>query len=44
MSRGKGKRYKEEEIVRILKEAEMGLPVVDLLRKHKRFEDAKTQN
>ena len=34
MSRGKGKRYKEEEIVRILKEAEMGLPVGDLLRKH----------
>ena len=34
MSRGKGKRYKEEEIIRILKEAEGGLPVGDLLRKH----------
>jgi len=34
MSRGKGKRYKEEEIVRILQEAEGGLAVGDLLRKH----------
>ena len=34
MSRGKGKRYKEEEIIRILKEAESGLPVTELLRKH----------
>ncbi len=34
MSRGKGKRYKEEEIIRILKEAESGLPIADLLRKH----------
>ncbi len=33
MSRGKGKRYKEE-IIRILKEAESGLPVTELLRKH----------
>ncbi len=34
MSRGKGKRYKEEEIIRILKEAESGLPIADLLRRH----------
>ena len=34
MSRGKGKRHKEEEIIRILKEADSGLPVADLLRKH----------
>ena len=34
MSRGKGKRYKEEEIIRILREAESGVPVSELLRKH----------
>lgn len=34
MSRGKGKRYKEEEIIRILREAESGVPVGELLRKH----------
>lgn len=34
MSRGKGKRYKIEEIIRILKEAESNLPIADLLRKH----------
>ena len=34
MSRGKGKRYKEEEIIRILREAESGVAVSDLLRKH----------
>ena len=30
----KGNRYTEEEIIRILKEAESGLPVSDLLRKY----------
>ncbi len=30
----KRKHHTEEEIVRILKEAEMALPVADLLRKH----------
>lgn len=34
MSRGKGKRYKEEEIIRILREAESGVAVGELLRKH----------
>lgn len=34
MSRGKGKRYNEEEIIRILREAESGVPVGELLRKH----------
>ncbi len=34
MSRGKGKRYKEEEIIRILRERENGVPVGELLRKH----------
>ncbi|EDY83316.1 transposase subfamily [Verrucomicrobiia bacterium DG1235] len=34
MSRGKGKRYKEEEIVRILRDAEGGTPVAEILRKH----------
>ncbi len=34
MSRGKGKRCKEEEIIRILREAESGVPVGELLRKH----------
>lgn len=30
----KGKRFKEEQIIAILKEAEAGLPIPDLLRKH----------
>jgi putative transposase len=30
----KGKRFKEEQIIGILKEAETGMPVPDLLRKH----------
>ena len=30
----KRKRHTEEEIIRILKEAESGFPVADLLRKH----------
>jgi len=30
----RGKRFTEEQIIGILKEAEMGLPVPDLLRKH----------
>lgn len=34
MSRGKGKRYKEEEIIRILREADGGVPVKELLRTH----------
>jgi putative transposase len=33
MSRGKGKRYKEEKIIRILREAESGVAVGELLRK-----------
>ena len=34
MSRGKGKRCKEEEIIRILREAQSGVLVGELLRKH----------
>lgn len=34
MSRGKGKRYKEEEIIRILREGESGIALAELLRKH----------
>lgn len=30
----KGKRFKEEQIIGILKEAEAGMPMPDLLRKH----------
>ena len=30
----KGKRYTEEQIIGILKEAEAGMPLADLLRKH----------
>lgn len=30
----RGKRYTEEQIIGVLKEAETGLPVPDLLRKH----------
>jgi putative transposase len=30
----KGKRFKEEQIIGVLKEAEAGMPVPDLLRKH----------
>lgn len=30
----RGKRFSEEQIIGILKEAEAGLPVADLLRKH----------
>ena len=30
----KGKRFKEEQVIGILKEAETGMPVVDVLRKH----------
>lgn len=30
----KGHRFKEEQIIAILKEAEVGLPIPDLLRKH----------
>ncbi len=30
----KGKRYTEEQIIGILKEAETGMPLADLLRKH----------
>ena len=30
----RGKRFTEEQIIGILKEAEAGLPVADLLRKH----------
>ena len=32
--KGKGKRYKEEQIVRILQEAETGIAVRDVCRKH----------
>lgn len=30
----KGKRFKEEQIIGVLKEAEAGMPMPDLLRKH----------
>jgi putative transposase len=30
----KGKRFKEEQIIGVLKEAETGMPMPDLLRKH----------
>ena len=30
----KGKRFSEEQIIRVLKEAESGVPLADLLRKH----------
>jgi len=30
----KGKRFKEEQVIGILKEAESGMPVADVLRKH----------
>ncbi|MBT5218025.1 MAG: transposase, partial [Woeseia sp.] len=30
----KGKRFTEEQIIRILQEAELGLSVVDVCRKH----------
>ncbi len=30
----KGKRFKEEQIIRLLQEAESGLPVADVCRKH----------
>ncbi len=34
----KGKRFKEEQIIRLLQEAESGLTVADLCRKHNRSE------
>ena len=30
----KGKRFSEEQIIRVLKEAESGVPLADLLRQH----------
>lgn len=33
----KGKRFKEEQIIRILQEAEAGVAVADLCRKHARL-------
>ena len=31
----KGKRFKEEQVIRLLQEAERGLPVANVCRKHK---------
>jgi len=36
----KGKRYKEEQIIRILQEAEASVAVADICRKHNRSEQS----